>query len=475
MHNIFLIPFILFFHNYCSKNIVFPFKKMTIEDFNGEPKTINDLLTFNIYTNISMGTPPQNVAHFINQDNYYFYYKNMKLSYNDKKFNDTLEEKISNIIKIWLNEKNSSTFICEDDYELIYSDYFFFQNLNKSITKIDLEFNLPASYNKYKYGFISFKNPVNPYYDSEMYFMSEIKRKDLIDEYYFTILYEENNSLFNYNNNLNLGTIIIGESPHHYNPSKFKEEDEEKISGNEFTLFINEVKFNSPILNFSESDIQMRISFTSGFIKANHNYRNNIEKLFFSELIKDNLCKTENLEENVYISQHIVYSCINNKKVQEQIKLFPTLYFEIKPNNLTFFFTYKEMFQLFNDRLYFLITFKDDGYSDWTLGELFLRKYLTSFNYDSKTISFYRSQVDEINKKSEIPNKEKKKSSNFNFGKFIRIIIEIIMVIVIIIISALLIRKYKNSRKKHANELKDDDYDYTAQENEGEKKINNEI
>ena len=133
------------------------------------------------------------------------------------------------------------------------------------------------------------------------------------------------------------------------------------------------------------------------------------------------------------------------------------------------------MFQLFNNRLYFLITFKDDKDSDWILGELFLRKYLTSFNYDLKTISFYRSQVDEINKKSEIPNKEKKNSSSFNYGKFIRIIIEIIMVIVIIIISVLLIRKYKNSRKKHANELKDDDYDYTAQENEVENKINNEI
>ena len=219
----------------------------------------------------------------------------------------------------------------------------------------------------------------------------------------------------------------------------------------------------------------MKISFTSGFIKGNYNYRNNIDKIFFSELIKDNLCKIEKLEENVYISQHIVYSCINNKKIQEKIKLFPTLYFEIKPNNLTFFFTYKEIFQSFNNRLYFLITFKDDNYSDWTLGHLFLRKYLTSFDYNSKTISFYKNQVDEINKKSEIPNKEKTNSSKFNFGQFIRIIIEIIMVIIIIIISALLIRKYKNSRKKHANELKDDDYDYTAKEDEVENKINNEI
>ena len=40
------------------------------------------------------------------------------------------------------------------------------------------------------------------------------------------------------------------------------------------------------------------------------------------------------------------------------------------------------------------------------------------------------------------------------------------MVIVIIIISVLLIRKYKNSRKKHANELKDDDYDYFSENKE---------
>ena len=41
----------------------------------------------------------------------------------------------------------------------------------------------------------------------------------------------------------------------------------------------------------------------------------------------------------------------------------------------------------------------------WEFGELFLRKYITSFNYDSKTISFYKTQLDEINKKSEY-NKE---------------------------------------------------------------------
>ena len=47
-----------------SKNIVLPFKKITIEDFNGR-KTIDDLISYHIYTNITMGTPHQIVAHFI--------------------------------------------------------------------------------------------------------------------------------------------------------------------------------------------------------------------------------------------------------------------------------------------------------------------------------------------------------------------------------------------------------------------------
>lgn len=59
--NLFLLANILLFCK--SKNIILPFRKISIENFNGN-KTINDLINYNIYTNISMGTPPQIVAHF---------------------------------------------------------------------------------------------------------------------------------------------------------------------------------------------------------------------------------------------------------------------------------------------------------------------------------------------------------------------------------------------------------------------------
>ena len=45
-------------------------------------------------------------------------------------------------------------------------------------------------------------------------FISELRRNQLIDEYFFTIQYAENNDVFSYDDNLFLGKIIIGESPY---------------------------------------------------------------------------------------------------------------------------------------------------------------------------------------------------------------------------------------------------------------------
>ena len=54
-----------------------------------------------------------------------------------------------------------------------------------------------------------------------LYFFDELKNSKLIDENYFTILYNEKNDIFNYNQNSYLGKIIIGESPHIFNSEEF--------------------------------------------------------------------------------------------------------------------------------------------------------------------------------------------------------------------------------------------------------------
>ena len=101
------------FFLYQFKNIILPFKKITIEDFNGR-KTINDLIAYNIYANISIGTPPQIVAHFVEQNANYFQFKKRRLSYYHAKMNKFLGN-LENLTNFWFDFEKSSTFSMKDN------------------------------------------------------------------------------------------------------------------------------------------------------------------------------------------------------------------------------------------------------------------------------------------------------------------------------------------------------------------------
>lgn len=262
---------------------------------------------------------------------------------------------------------------------------------------------------------------------------------------------------------------------HKFIPDKYKEDDEIKVNG-EFKLTFDEIKFNcSKISNYSEKQAQVKIKFDSEFIKGTKDFKSEIDTIFFSELFSTNLCTRDIIEENIYISRDLVYSCINNENMLKKIQKFPTIYFQLKEKNLTFLFNYKELFKLHNDRLYFLIIFKNDTYNTWDIGDIFLKKYITSFNADSKTISFYKNQVDEINVKTDIPyqedtetdkgtNKEDNVDNDDNDGdsiNILRLVVEILMGVIIIVVIILLIVKFKSTRKKKANEL-NDEYEYES-------------
>ena len=345
------------------------------------------------------------------------------------------------------------------------------KTLNNTEVKVDnLKHNIHTSdmLEKYKCGIIGLNNPSEDgTSDKHIRFLEALKEKEVIGEYSISILYEEKNNLFNYNKELNLGTIVIGESPYVFNPKKYKKEDEVANRGINWSIFINEVYIKSK--NYSEINVEMQFSLITCFIKGTVNYKKKIEKLFFSELIKDKKCEVELLGENVFPNEYYVYSCNNNKEIQDKIKLFPDLIFEIKTNNLTFIFTYNDLFKEFNDKIYFMVIFLNEKYSAyvprWTMGEIFLRKYLTSFNQDTKLISFYRNQVDEMNNKNQNNYEPSTPEKSLSLSNHIRTLFEIIMGIIIVFILYLLYRKYRNSRKLHANELEDSNYVYVQKEN----------
>ena len=450
------------------KNIVLPFNKITIETFK-EEKTINDLISYNIFTTLEVGTDPQLVAFLIDQNEASFYIRERLLSFNSTKSNE-IKKLYYNMTNFWF-DKHKSQEIKECNFYQFCSEFFYFNTTdNTRFGASNFRFNIYFDFliERYKCGIIGFKNPTNIYYEDDdqiyIYFFDELKSHNLIEENYFTILYNEKNDIFNYNENLYLGKIIIGESPHIFNPEKFCQNEQIIIPGNDYIFLANELKFNSSTGWYSEIDVEIQINFTSGFIKGTDLYRKEIEKVFFEELINEELCKVEYINENLYTNNYYIYSCNNGKKALDKINNFPNLYLEVKTQNLKFIFTYKELFKEFKNRIYFLIAFGDDKYytqsSKWHFGDIFLRKYITSFNYDSKSIIFYRSQIDKANFNSEIIYDEKEIENKFNVFNIFRTLLEIFMAVFIILMLYIFYKKLRSKRKLHANELEDNNYIY---------------
>ena len=195
-----------------------------------------------------------------------------------------------------------------------------------------------------------------------------------------------------------------------------------------------------------------------------------LNKYIFADLIKNELCKLEYLNENLYTNNYYIYSCSNDPIVIDKINYFPHLYFEIISQNITFIFTQKDLFKTFKDRIYFLIAFRDEKYSKynnkWYVGEIFLRKYFTSFNFDSKSISFYRSQINKANFDSKIVYDGKDLDKKSNLFNVIRTLFEVLMGIFIILMLYIFYRKARRKRKLHANELEVNNYSYVPKKEE---------
>ena len=122
--------------------------------------------------------------------------------------------------------------------------------------------------------------------------------------------------------------------------------------------------------------------------------------------------------------------------------------------NITF--TAKELFLEKDDKVYFLIGYSTKSNFEWEMGNVFLEKYITIFDNDAKLVSILKR-----NDKSSNEDDNNRKENNL--GKII------IIIILIFILSGLIFgflgiffgKKYFQSRKKKANELNDDDYDYS--------------
>ena len=454
-----LLSFIILeniFFFFSCKNIILPFNKITIENFSGI-KSIEDLISYNIYSNVSIGTPPQKVAHFIDQTDYSFQFKKKLITYGNNKFSPFLNQ-YESLSNFWFKEGQSSTFKQEEATGFC-SDIYYFNTLNKdTIETSKMQYTVLETQiqDKYKCGVLGLNNPSKFDFKlntKENFFIHELKVNELISEYTFTILYEENNSLLNYKNDINFGTIIIGESPHIFNPDKYKKEEQFTYQMDDWTIPSNKVKFNSPKGDYIQNDVEIQFNTISGLLRGTESYKLKVEEIFFSELIKKKLCRVERSVDNIYLSDYHVFSCENNKEMENYIKSFPTLYFELQ-NDIKFMFTYDELFKVYNERLYFMVIFRIESFTAfkprWVMGEIFLRKYLATFNYETKEISFYKNQVEQANKNTSLIS-----SNGIDSIKIIKIFTEIFIGIILFYGIFLLYKKYRKSKRIVSDDLED--------------------
>ena len=148
----------------------------------------------------------------------------------------------------------------------------------------------------------------------------------------------------------------------------------------------------------------------------------------------------------------------------EKLKSF-TLNFYHKSLDYNFILDYNDLFYEKNDRIIFLIIFKEDKRDYWELGTPFLKRYKFIYNQDNKFIGFIKD-----NKENKF--KDNEKGDNRKLKSTTKIVVLVVLLVVFIIILTLIFgfligKKMYKVRKNKTNELLEL-YDYNSK-SEGNK------
>ena len=419
-----------------------------------------------IYTESSIGTPPQKIKIILNSQSYgvnlfqhmcdisdsLYIKENSNTFYIEKNINSYHPMKNASIINETLyfyNKVNNTKELKPLKYmKIIYSDN------DKYIQEDSYEYHDNTCINAgLGLGWMY-------YQDVQTNLISQIKKGYNLETYDFT---------FNYNSE-NEGKVVIGAEPHIYDQENFFEL-QYRITGavngvNDRDWFLNfdklyhiyKVKSTGTIVNENIGLIKsIKIQFDLGLIIGPDDYKKTIELHFFNDLIKEGKCYEE-----VLLDKNTVFYC--EKSAEDNIKNdFPTLYFEMKQFNKIFELNYKDLFREKNEKFYFLVYFQEYSFANYfSVGKIFLKKYMFTFNHNTKMIGYYNE---------DLPGGKKKNNNNESFftqHKILFIILVIVLIIVFGVLGFFLGKLvYDKVRKKRINEV-DDNYDYNPQENDND-------
>ena len=219
-----------------------------------------------------------------------------------------------------------------------------------------------------------------------------------------------------------------------------------------WALKFSDIFYGDINMNLSQENKTALIQFDFGMIVAPKETQDIMEKEFFNEYYKKNICFNDSLTISNYIY------CKNVKDFN--VNNFKSIYFKSVDLNIIFELSYEDLFYYTNEYIYFLILFRE---YKWIIGEIFLKKYHLVFNQDEKTIGYYLGVE---KSKNEQDTNDKNNESKFEFSL---IHILLILILLTLIIIGIILYTKKGKRKNRANELDDDNYEYSSPINDAEK------
>lgn len=464
--NSFLIIFLLFINyiNYLYCNIVLPLDILPREnykllyDINSPEDIIDKENRISFFTTYEIGLPLQKVPLIIKaKKNFYmitsiYPFPNTTITNDFKKFNFSKkffetydfynETKSKSCIINWCRESEyyTSEECCSvNDTILYYQDV----NLTKKIN-ININFEMMRNVEDNITGEIGLNiyDEVGRFYNT---FLGILKKNKLINNYnwYFDFDSRDNQK----------GRLVVGSLPHEDYPDSFSEKDLLYTKSNQLSRStFMEMKFDKVyIINDDKTinfNVDAELRYDSKIIIADYEYKKNLLSKI-DDLIKEQKCKEGNIRDFEYYHFMTFYYCKKDKDIKKKLnEIITPIYFFSKDFNKTFEITNNEILLEKDGYIYIQMLF-NEIVGKWSLGTVFTLNHKFIFNQEEKQIGYY------------IKLKEEKIDPK-DYIVIIQISVFILLAIILIFLGILIGKKLNKSRKKRANELLDDDYDYNV-------------
>jgi hypothetical protein len=274
----------------------------------------------------------------------------------------------------------------------------------------------------------------------ESNFIKQLYIKEMIENNYFSIIYDENKS--------DKGVFLIGIEPHLYNDDLYEEKQLRHINsrGKNFyifwSLYPDKIFFKTNELNINiTTNLVCSLEYNLGLIYGTKDYLDLIKQYFFDKLILEKKC-----HEEIINSAYTIFYCYNKNDIKE----FPSLNLFFQQLLYTFILDYNDLFEEKDGKYFFKIIFDKNNKMQWKLGKPFLSKYTLFYDYEEKTIGFYNQDL------------SRKKRS-----KFLNVLLNIFYFIIICTFGFLGFyfgkKAYDKVRKRKIYEI-DDNYEYKNDE-----------